>query len=431
MSEPVFCDYKIALMKNFVYCCFFIFVFPFWKGYGWAVFSQVEDDSTFLKKISGLEKNIVQYQSEINEINEQIEQLKLENYHNKIVRYALPEHKEKDPVIHHKAMTLLYDEKHEQARWVAHLVTKDVEKGIIGRSNDFRSDPLVLTGTANKDDYWNSGYDRGHLAPSADFRWSKTALSESYYYSNMSPQKPEFNRERWAELENFVREWAIMNEEIFLVTGGVLQDGLPAIKGSTSVSIPRYFYKVIADYKLPEIKGIAFIMPNDSCKKEVLEYAVTIDSVQKLTGINFFAELPLQHQEMLEKSMNPELWKNKEKGEMIPDAEPLPSKFGRYNTEEARNQIGKNCKICGTVVSVKYAEKSKGAPTHLNLDKKFPNSVFSVTIWGSDRKNFSYAPEKELPGKKICVKGKVIQYKKAAEVIITNEKQIEFLDEED
>lgn len=410
----------------------FVFsLFVFFVVFRFSLISQVEDDSSFIKKISNLEKKIEQLQIEINEINEQIEYIKLENYHDKIVRYALPEHNEKDPIVHHKAMTLLYDEKHEQARWVVHLVTKDVEKGTIGRTNDFRSDPLVLTGTALKDDYLNSGYDRGHLAPSADFRWSKIALSESYYYSNMSPQKPELNRERWAELENYVREWAIANDEVFVVTGGILEDGLPVIKGTNTVSVPRNFYKIIVDYKLPELKGIAFIMPNDSCPKEVFEYAVTIDSVQKLTGINFFADLPQEHQDLLEKSMNIEDWVNKKEDKSIPDTEPLPHKKGQFNTAEASSQIGKNCKVCGKVVSARYSARSKGTPTNINLDKKFPNQVFSATIWGSDRKNFSYAPEKELPGKIICVKGKVEKYKKIPQIIVRNEKQIEILDEED
>lgn len=392
-------------------------------------FSQVKDDSTILGKISQFEKSIVIYQGEIEELNSQVEILKLQLSQDKIIRYALPSQNEKCQMVHHKAMSLCYDEKYEQARWVVHMITRDVEFGNVRRTNDFRSDPLVLTGTAMYDDYVNTGFDRGHLAPSADFRWSKTALSESYYYSNMSPQKPELNRERWAELENMVRDWAMMNDELFVVTGGILKDGLPVIKGSNTVSIPEFFYKVVVDYRLPEIKGIAFVMPNDSCPKEVLEYAVSINKVEELTGIDFFHSLSPEHQEQLENTFDAELWMNKSEKNNVEEAGPLPSKRGQYNTLEAKNMIEKNCKICGKVVSVKYSVKSKGMPTHINLDKKFPNHVFSATIWGSDRKNFSYAPEKELLGKNICIRGKVHEYKKIPQITITNEKQIIFLDE--
>ena len=118
-------------------------------------------------------------------------------------------------------MILGYNENHEQAQWVSHIVLPDVEKGNVSRTNNFRKDELVTSGTASKADYWYSGYDRGHLAPSADFRWSKTALSESYFYSNMAPQLPELNREKWAELENAIREYVIENKiQVYVVTGG-------------------------------------------------------------------------------------------------------------------------------------------------------------------------------------------------------------------
>lgn len=411
-------------MKKNIFISYIFLLIPFLH------FSQVKDDSTIVSKIKQFEKSIDIYNAQIEELNSQIEVLKLQLYQDKIIRYALPSQNEKCQVVHHKAMSLCYDEKYEQARWVVHLITKDVEFGNVRRTNDFRSDPLVLSGTATYDDYVNTGYDRGHLAPSADFRWSKTALSESYFYSNMSPQKPELNRERWAELENVVRDWAIMNDEVFVVTGGILKDGLPVVKGSNTVSVPEYFYKVVVDYKFPEIKGIAFIMPNDTCNEEVFEYAVTINKVEEMTGIDFFAGIPPEQQEQLENTFDVELWmSNKSEKNIVEDANPMPSRRGQYNTVEAKNQMDKNCKVCGTVVSVKYAVKSKGAPTHINLDKKFPNHVFSATIWGTDRKNFSYAPEKELPGKKICIRGKIHEYKKIPQITITNEKQIVFLDD--
>ena len=112
----------------------------------------------------------------------------------------------------------------------------------IAWKNNFRKDELVTSGTASKADYWYSGYDRGHLAPSADFRWSKTALSESYFYSNMAPQLPELNREKWAELENAIREYVIENKiQVYVVTGGILNDSLPRMQNKgreNEVSIP-------------------------------------------------------------------------------------------------------------------------------------------------------------------------------------------------
>ena len=75
--------------------------------------------------------------------------------------------------------------------------------------------------------YEGFGYDRGHLAPSADFRWSKKALSESYFYSNMSPQVASFNRECWADLEGLIRGYVYENKrDLIVYTGPVLHEGL-------------------------------------------------------------------------------------------------------------------------------------------------------------------------------------------------------------
>ncbi|PLX01271.1 MAG: DNA/RNA non-specific endonuclease [Marinilabiliales bacterium] len=344
---------------------------------------------------------------------------------------GLPAIEENDDVIYHSAMVLSYSEKHEQSKWVAHMILPDIEYGNVSRTNDFREDPLVKTGTAVKADYWYSGFDRGHLAPSADFKWSAKALSESYFYSNMAPQRPELNRERWAQLEGFLRRYVIEHKEpVYVVTGGVLKDDLPSMQNKghkNEVSIPELFYKVVLDYSGDEKKGLAFLMPNGECEYPVIAYAVSIDSVEALTGIDFFPALPDEEEDLLESTYDVKLWQTgKEKGDYppIPVSE-LPKKS--YNTVQAKMFIGDKVTICGTVVSTKYHEKS-GA-TFINLDKKFPNQVFSVNIWKDNRVNFSYKPEEELMHRKICVQGKLRDYKGTPAMDISHERQVKFLDD--
>lgn len=390
--------------------------------------SQNKTISELMGQIKGIETEIDEMYAMIDTFQLGLEKLKLQYCHTKIEKYGLPKIGENEQIIHHQAMVLSYNEQHEQANWVAHLVTRDVESGNVSRTNDFRADPLVKTGTAAKDDYWYSGYDRGHLAPSADFRWSQTALSESYFYSNMSPQRPELNREGWAQLENKIRDWAVANEEILVVTGPVLHDSLPVIKGTNTVSVPQLYYKIVVDYTMPEIKGIGFIFPNGPCNTNILAYAVSIDSIQKLTGIDFFHQLSEFEQHTIEDTSNILLWE-KTMATNIQDTEPLSSKKGQWNTVEVKENIGKKGKVCGTVVATKYHIKGQGSPTFVNLDRKFPNQVFSFTIWESDRKNFSYEPEKELLGKQVCVTGKIGEYKGTPKMEIDNEKQVEFLED--
>ncbi len=179
----------------------------------------------------------------------------------RVIGLELPETNQSDIITTHKGYSLLYNEKYEQASWVAYELTKEETDKINNRTDKFIVDPQVTTETANKSDYVGSGYDSGHLAPAADMSWSSTAMAESFYYSNMSPQEPGFNRGIWKKLEEQVRTWAVDNQSVYVITGPVLTSGLLTI-GNNKVSVPKYYYKVILDYTEPEIKGIGFILPN-------------------------------------------------------------------------------------------------------------------------------------------------------------------------
>ena len=216
-----------------------------------------------------------------------------------ISHLEIPRTLPKDFIVVHAGYALLYNELHEQATWVAYNLTRAETKKVASRTNKFIPDPLVKTYSANNRDYAGSGYDRGHLAPAGDMGWSAITMAESFYYSNMSPQVPAFNRGIWKRLEELVRTWALENDAVYVVTGPVLTDGLSAI-GPNDVSVPLYFYKVILDYTAPDIKGIGFILPNAGSGESLQNYAVTIDSVEKLTGIDFYPALPDRQEKQME-----------------------------------------------------------------------------------------------------------------------------------
>jgi endonuclease G len=212
-----------------------------------------------------------------------------------------------EEIVHHTGFTLSYNEEHEQANWVAYELTYDKIAGAEKRSNKFLPDPKVSTQTANDKDYYKSGYDRGHLAPAGDMTWSAEAMFCSFYYSNMSPQVPSFNRGIWKKLEEQLRSWALRDTLLFIATGPVLESGLPYI-GDNKVSIPKYYYKVIIDYHGDEKKGIGFVMANEASNLPIKQFAVSIDSVERLTGINFFYTVPQLLQDSLEKQTCVECW---------------------------------------------------------------------------------------------------------------------------
>ncbi len=123
----------------------------------------------------------------------------------------------------------------------------------------------------------------------------------------MSPQVPAFNRGIWKRLEEQVRSWAVDYDTLYVVTGPVLTADLSKI-GPNQVSVPRYYYKVLLDYSEPQVKGIGFVMPNMGLKLPLQNYAVSIDSVERLTGINFFPKLVDNQEEIIEKTVCLSCW---------------------------------------------------------------------------------------------------------------------------
>ncbi len=214
-------------------------------------------------------------------------------------------------VITHKHYTLSYSEDHEQAEWVAYKLTKsNLRKPRVKREKKFRQDDLITTLSAKHSDYTHSGYTRGHLAPAGDMAFSKDAMRESFFMSNMSPQIKEFNGGIWRELEENVRDWAFDNDELYIVSGPVLKDGHIIKKiGFNEVAVPDLFYKIILDLKEPEKKAIAFLMPNEKSEKHIKHYTTSIDEIEELTGINFFAGFMSEElEEKLEQKGNPNQW---------------------------------------------------------------------------------------------------------------------------
>ena len=222
----------------------------------------------------------------------------------------LPAHTKDDEILTFVGFTLEYAEKYEQAKWVAYkLTSKMVDNEGEKRTNNFHKETEVSTGSATPDDYKKSGYDKGHLCPAGDMGWSEETMRESFSMANMSPQLPAFNRGIWKYLETDVRAWTKKENELYIVTGGVLKGDLKTIGNKNKIAVPEYYYKVILDIYPPEYKAIAFVLPNEGSKQSVFEYAVTIDSVEHLTGINFFPALPDSLESNLESHFNVDLWK--------------------------------------------------------------------------------------------------------------------------
>lgn len=204
---------------------------------------------------------------------------------------------------------LSYNEQHEQANWVAYILTKkQVKTSKAERTDYFEEDTNISTSSAVHSDYSGSGYDRGHLAPAADMKWSEKSMEESFLMSNMSPQAPGFNRGVWRELEEKVRHWAVKNKKLYIVTGPIFGKNPEKIGKKNRVSVPKAYFKVLLDIQPDQYKGIAFYLENGQSDEELSTFAMSIDQLEAKTGYDFFHTVESADIDSVEKQLNLAAW---------------------------------------------------------------------------------------------------------------------------
>ena len=210
-------------------------------------------------------------------------------------------------IVHHKNYSLSYSEPHEQAEWVAYELKASHLSSTNHKRPYFEIDKAVKTGAAHWRNYKQSGYDRGHLCPAGDRRFTKEAHDETFLTSNISPQEHQFNSGVWNRLEQKVRYWARKNDGVFVVTGGVLNNNLRTI-GSENVAVPNQFYKVILDRTNGKTKVLAFLVDHKDSDLPLYKFVVSVDKVESLTGIDFFPQLDDDIENQLEASSSYKNW---------------------------------------------------------------------------------------------------------------------------
>lgn len=187
---------------------------------------------------------------------------------------------------------------------VEHLDPQDVS-GPSKRKDDFRPDDLIAPEhSATLEDYSGEPYDRGHLVPAGDNRANDETMSESFFLSNMVPQVPNNNRGIWRILESKVRDTALENRDLYVVSGTIYEDGYKTI-GDNKVGIPTFLWKVV--YDKTTNSTIAYLMPNAELPvKDLPKYTTTVDHVEEVTGLNLFPKL----EESAESIVDLQKWSN-------------------------------------------------------------------------------------------------------------------------
>lgn len=197
-----------------------------------------------------------------------------------------------ETIITHTGYTVSYNHHYKTPNWVAWELTRQETTGEEGRTNQFLPDPSLPEPRVETSDYTHSGYDRGHMAPAADMKWSKQAMKESFYMSNICPQNHKLNRDDWGDLEESCRKWAKKYGTVYIACGPIYDTSSPKRIGKHQVAVPDRFFKVVLIYNRKNPIAMGFLFENKAHHQNLKNYMVKVDQVEEETGLDFFSKVP-------------------------------------------------------------------------------------------------------------------------------------------
>ena len=212
-----------------------------------------------------------------------------------IIPYEIPkaEQLRHQQIIEHLGYTVGYSTTWNIPYWVAYSLTREEINGTVKRKNSFAPDPMLGGESVLHEDYTQSGYDRGHMAPAGDMKWSEQAMEESFYTTNICPQNRNNNAGDWKDLEELVRDLVGEYGEIYICCGPIVTDVSKTIGHERKIVVPQAFYKVLLRQKDDGLwTTIGFVMPNEAGSRPLMSYMYSVDEVERMTNIDFFYHLP-------------------------------------------------------------------------------------------------------------------------------------------
>lgn len=203
--------------------------------------------------------------------------------------------------------TVSFNKDNKTPNYVAWELLDEEAYGSVGRTNNFWTDE-ELEGCPSTYDYSRSGYDRGHLCPAADQKWSEEAMNDCFVMANMCPQNSELNSGAWNTLENKERQWAKRDSALMIIAGPLYDVNDTETIGQAKVRVPGAFFKVLLAPYIENPRGIAFVYPNMPSPGNMQDYAMSIDELEKLTGFDFFPALPDEIENKVEATYSFKEW---------------------------------------------------------------------------------------------------------------------------
>jgi len=215
-----------------------------------------------------------------------------------------------EQILKRMGYTVSYNSTTKNPNWVAWHLTKAHTYGNYKRNEEmFREDSTVSKPRATDWDYYNSRYDRGHMCPAGDNKWSASAIYQSFLFTNICPQNHGLNKYEWNDLEILCRDWARKYGAIDIVCGPIYYGkGEQKTIGRNKVWVPDAFFKVVLCRKGNNPKSIGFIYENKGVKQKMSEHIYTVDEVEKITGYDFFPQLDDKIENRIEAKANINDW---------------------------------------------------------------------------------------------------------------------------
>lgn len=211
----------------------------------------------------------------------------------------------KEQVLQRAGYVASYNEDNRIPNWVMWRLTADHTTGAFKREGVKFTPDEEVSNSPTTYDYQRTGYDRGHMCPSADNRWSAQAQQDCFLMTNICPQNHNLNTGDWSEMENQCRRWAEELGEIYIICGPILFRSAHK-KIAKSIVVPEAFFKVV--YCPKTKKAIGFIYRNEEGDRPKGDYVNTVDQVERIAGFDFFPSLPAEIQEPMEAEANLSDW---------------------------------------------------------------------------------------------------------------------------
>ena len=203
----------------------------------------------------------------------------------------LPAIRNTDVILVYSGFIVNYNPHRLIPNWVAYELTAEEVAGDVPRAKGFSMDLDYKDRQAMREDYSNTGWDKGHMAPAADMKWSQMAMNESFYLTNICPQNHDLNGNDWHTLERMTRDWALKYGKVWIICGPYVYANKYGTIGERKVVVPDGFFKAVLRKDGDEWYSIAFVFENDNHRQAVKDAVVSVNDVESLIGYDIFTNL--------------------------------------------------------------------------------------------------------------------------------------------